>query len=159
MTEARPIRQLDVDQAAAELGVGTTGAPPPEAASAAADVGTPLLVDVREADELTALRVPGALHVPLSDFATTSADLPRDRPLLLLCASGRRSLVAAEYLQRNGHRDVANVSGGIIEWQKRGLPTANGPVTPGQGGADGRAARAGSRSRTPRRPGRGSGRD
>ena len=137
MTDARPIRQLDVDQAAAELGVGTAAMPPAADASPSPATGTPLLVDVREADELAALRVPGALHVPLSDFATTSADLPRDRPLLLLCASGRRSLVAAEYLQRNGHADVANVSGGIIEWQKRGLPTASGPEAPVEGGAGG----------------------
>ena len=136
MSDAHPIRQLDVEQAAAELGLGAADSAAGEEALVAgrgtAESG-PLLVDVREADELTVVRVPGAMHVPLSDFAATSVDLPRDRPLLLLCASGRRSLVAAEYLQRNGHGAVANVSGGIIEWRKRGLPTASGPLPPRAG--------------------------
>ncbi len=134
MSDGRPIRQLDVEQAAAELGIGPAGSGA-EPGDREREPGTngplPVLVDVREADEVNVIHVPGARHVPLSDFATTSAGLPRDRPLLLLCASGRRSLVAAEYLQRNGHGDVANVSGGITEWHRRGLPTASGPMSPG----------------------------
>jgi rhodanese-related sulfurtransferase len=113
------IPQLDVNEAADRL-AGKTGGP------------GPLLVDVRETNELLVVRVPGAVHVPLSDFANASARLPTDRPLLFLCASGRRSLVAAEYLQRHGASEVANVTGGIIEWQKRGLPTMTGPLAEGE---------------------------
>ncbi|MDQ3938140.1 MAG: rhodanese-like domain-containing protein, partial [Chloroflexota bacterium] len=69
----------------------------------------PLLVDVRERNELEVVRAAGVIHVPLSEFAESSRRLPRDRELLLICASGNRSLVAAEYLQRNGYPNVANV--------------------------------------------------
>jgi rhodanese-related sulfurtransferase len=118
-----PIPQVDVSEAAERLrGVASDGG--------AVDTPAPLLVDVREAGELTALHVPGSLHVPMSDFANAAQTLPQDRPLLFICASGRRSLVAADYLRRQGHPDVANVVGGIIEWRKRGLPTASGPLHP-----------------------------
>ena len=93
----------------------------------------PLLVDVREANEFATVRIPGAMLLPLSELQTRYAELPRDRPLLLHCAAGKRSLVAAEFLKRNGYADVANVEGGIIEWQKAGLPVSQGAVAPGEG--------------------------
>lgn len=122
-TQPQPIAHLDVDDAARRLREGGSGGA--------------LLVDVREADELTVVRVPGAVHVPLSNFAEASRALPADRELLLFCASGRRSLVAAEFLQRHGHVQVANIVGGIIEWHKRGLPTLSGPLTPDELGRRG----------------------
>ncbi len=106
-----PIPEVDVEEAAHRLEAGA---------------GRPLLVDVREGDELAVVHVPGALHAPMSNLADAAQSIPTDRSLLLICASGKRSLVAAEYLRRNGHADVANVAGGINEWQKRGLPTAGG---------------------------------
>ena len=93
----------------------------------------PVLVDVREVYEFRQLRVPGAVLVPLSEFATAHTGLPKDRPLLVMCASGKRSLVAAEFLSRNGYPDVANVEGGIIAWHGAGLPTTDGPPAPGEG--------------------------
>lgn len=122
MTHQSPIPQVDVSEAAERLREA--------AEDAAGNTAAPLLVDVREAGELTAFHVPGSLHVPMSDFVNAARRLPPDRPLLLICASGRRSLVAADYLRRNGHPQVANVAGGIIEWRKRGLPTASGPLHP-----------------------------
>ena len=94
---------------------------------------TPLLVDVREANEFATIRIPGAALLPLSELQSRYGELPKDRPLLLHCAAGKRSLVAGEFLKRNGYADVTNVGGGIIEWQKAGLPVASGPVTPGEG--------------------------
>ncbi len=126
MTEHGPIPEIDVDRAAQRLHNG-----------AAAD--SPLLVDVREANELIAVHVPGSMHVPMSDLVNAAESIPTGRPLFLICASGRRSLVAAEYLRRHGHPDVANVGGGIIEWQKRGLPTGRGQLSP-VGSADEPAA-------------------
>ena len=52
----------------------------------------------------------------------------RDRPLLLMCAAGSRSAAATAWLMRNGYSDVANVAGGINEWQKAGLPVRSGPI-------------------------------
>ena len=88
--------------------------------------GGPLLVDVREPDEYAMVRVPGAVLVPLSEFASRFEELPRDRPLLVMCAAGKRSLVAADHLRRAGYPDVANVEGGIIAWQRAGHPVESG---------------------------------
>lgn len=93
----------------------------------------PLLVDVRERDEFAALRVPGAVLLPTSQFATGYTRLPRDRPLLVMCAVGGRSGRVTEALLGAGWTDVANVAGGINAWSAAGLPTRSGPPDPGEG--------------------------
>ncbi len=98
-----------------------------------ADSPEPLIVDVREMDEFVEARVPGAVLLPLSGFAETFERLPRDRPLLVMCASGRRSMVAADHLLRHGYSDVTTVSGGIIAWRDAGLPVKGGRPAPGEG--------------------------
>jgi len=98
-----------------------------------ADEPRPLLIDVRERDEFTALRVEGAVLLPLSSFADTYEQLPRDRPLLMMCAAGKRSLAAADHLTRHGFPDVTNVTGGIIAWRAAGLPVRDDAVRPGEG--------------------------
>jgi rhodanese-related sulfurtransferase len=92
-----------------------------------------VIVDVREADELDVVRVDGATHLPMSAFTERAAELPSDRPLLILCASGARSAAVTGYLLRSGWTDVANIEGGITAWQKAGLPVQRGPLAPGQG--------------------------
>ena len=86
----------------------------------------PVLVDVREQNEWDEVHIPGAIHVPLSAITERYLELPADRPLVLQCASGKRSLVAAEFLRRNGYPDVANMTDGIVGWQKAGLPVERG---------------------------------
>ena len=94
----------------------------------------PLVVDVREPNEFAAVRLEsGVALMPLSTFQQRWQELPRDRPLLLMCAGGGRSAAATAWLARNGYTDVANVAGGITEWQKAGLPVRRGPVEPGEG--------------------------
>ena len=115
--QAQPIPQLDVQQAADRL-----TQPDSEGRRA-------LLVDVREQHELETVRAAGVVHVPLSTFADGVQTLPKDRPLLFICATGKRSLVAAEFAQRHGAAEVANVAGGTVEWQKQGLPTTSGPLS------------------------------
>jgi rhodanese-related sulfurtransferase len=104
-------------------------------ASVRASDGRPaaLIVDVREADEFAAVRVEAAAHLPMSGFVTRAAELPRDRPLLILCATGSRSAAVTGYLLRSGWTDVTNIDGGITAWQRGGLPVRRGPVTPGEG--------------------------
>jgi rhodanese-related sulfurtransferase len=98
-----------------------------------ASAGAPLTVDVREANEFAAVRLDGVALVPMSTFATRFEELPRDRPLLVMCAAGSRSAAATAHLLRNGWTDVTNVAGGITEWERAGLPVVRGPVTPGEG--------------------------
>lgn len=94
----------------------------------------PLVVDVREANEFAAVRLEdGVALLPLSEFQSRWQELPRDRPLLMMCAAGSRSAAATAHLVRNGYPDVANVAGGITEWQRAGFPVRQGPVEPGEG--------------------------
>lgn len=99
----------------------------------AAGDGGPLLVDVREPDEFAVVRIPGAVLLPLSRLQEEYERLPTGRPLILQCASGRRSLAAAGFLQQRGYADVTNMEGGVVEWRAQGLPVSEGPVTPGEG--------------------------
>lgn len=93
----------------------------------------PLLVDVREPDEFHVVRVGGSVLLPLSTFMQQYQQLPGDRPLLILCRSGNRSSAATAHLLANGWRDVNNVAGGIIDWERAGLPVNRGAVAAGEG--------------------------
>ncbi len=104
-----------------------------EAETRRADGSNALIVDVREPGEFLAVRVEGAVLVPLSQFASRFGELPKDRPLLVMCASGTRSLAATGHLIHNGYSDVVNVEGGITAWERSGLPVKRGPTDPGEG--------------------------
>jgi rhodanese-related sulfurtransferase len=93
----------------------------------------PLVVDVREPNEFAAVRLDDVVLLPMSSFAERFEELPRDRPLLLMCAAGSRSAAATAHLLRNGYSDVTNVAGGITDWERAGLPVRKGPVAPGEG--------------------------
>jgi molybdopterin/thiamine biosynthesis adenylyltransferase/rhodanese-related sulfurtransferase len=84
--------------------------------------GDAVLVDVRESEELASGKVPGALHVPRG-FLESRIDgvMPdREQRVILYCASGVRSALAAATLQQLGYRDVASMTGGITLWKDRG---------------------------------------
>jgi glyoxylase-like metal-dependent hydrolase (beta-lactamase superfamily II)/rhodanese-related sulfurtransferase len=83
----------------------------------------PQLVDVRTPDEWAAAHIDGALNIPLSQLATRLTELPTDRQLIVYCASGYRSAVAASLLRREGLPDVANLVGGLGAWTSAQLPT------------------------------------
>ena len=86
----------------------------------------PLIVDVREADEVARVRLDQGVHIPLSGFVERVTELPRDRPLLILCAAGNRSAAVTGYLLRSGWTDVTNIDGGITAWERAGLPVHRG---------------------------------
>ena len=83
------------------------------------------LIDVREADEYAQARVPGAVLIPLSEFASRYAELPNDREVVLMCAGGVRSARAAEFAAQQGFQ-VSNLEGGIQAWHSLGLPVEFG---------------------------------
>ena len=97
------------------------------------DDGRPLLLDVREPNEFEAVRAPGAALVPTSQFMARVAELPTDRPILVICHSGGRSAAVTGYLVRTGRTDVANVAGGMLAWERAGLPTLHGRPAAGEG--------------------------
>jgi rhodanese-related sulfurtransferase len=97
------------------------------------DPARPLLVDVREENEFADLRAPGAVLVPMSSFQARAGELPRDRPLLVVCHLGGRSAAATGFLIRSGWTNVVNVTGGMDAWERGGLPVRRGTPDPGEG--------------------------
>lgn len=76
----------------------------------------PLLLDVREADELEVCRIDGAVHIPMRTVSARAGELPKDRLILVQCHHGGRSLRVTEYLRANGFSRVSNLKGGIDRW-------------------------------------------
>ncbi|HEV2612104.1 MAG TPA: rhodanese-like domain-containing protein [Noviherbaspirillum sp.] len=112
------IQNLSAAQVAEELKKGTT------------------LIDLRESEERTRDgAIPGAYHAPrgmLEFYADPSSPYHRDefspdRRLILHCASGGRSALAADTLQQMGYRDVAHLDGGFKAWKEQGQPTQTAP--------------------------------
>lgn len=97
------------------------------------DPDSPILLDVREANEFGVVRAPGAVLVPTSVFAARLAELPAGRPLMVICHVGGRSAAVAGFLIRSGRTDVVNVAGGMDAWERAGLPVRRGPLVPGEG--------------------------
>ena len=85
-----------------------------------------LILDVRQPDEYQAGHVTGSQLIPLDQLALRLDELPRDRPIVAVCRSGNRSGVATGMLKRAGFADIANLKGGILAWQKQGLPVEQG---------------------------------
>ena len=84
--------------------------------------GAPLAVDVRGPGERAQKYVEGSLSVPLNHLVERVKDLPKDRPLLVYCAGGYRSSIAASILQKHGFDRVSEIAGGITAWETSGLP-------------------------------------
>lgn len=101
------ISEIDVDELDARIAAGAT------------------LIDVREVDEYTESHVPGAVLVPLSELNGRVDEIPTDRPSLIICRSGARSMKACEFLAQTG-RDVTNIFGGTLAWIDSGRDVVTG---------------------------------
>lgn len=85
-----------------------------------------LVVDVRTPEEQELLRIPGSIAVPMAELMQGRVQLPKDKPVLLVCAVGGRSYAAGLYLVKEKYQRVYNLRGGISAWQKAGLPLEYG---------------------------------
>ena len=95
------------------------------------------ILDVRTPEEFATGYIPGAVNIDCQapDFiGKVKAAVPSGRKIALYCRSGRRSADAQKMLQKEGY-SVVDLKGGIIEWEKEGLPVTNGSddffTTPG----------------------------
>ena len=78
-------------------------------------------LDVREPNEWNLGHLPGAMHIPRGTLETkVEAVLPRDRRIVIYCAGGNRSALAADTLQQMGYQDVVSMSGGFTGWAQSG---------------------------------------
>ena len=97
-----------------------------QAAERLAGPQPPLILDVRAPAEREALRLKGSIGVPLNHLGRRMEELPKDRPILVHCASGYRSSIAASMLAGQGYRQVSDLIGGIAAWQAERLPVETG---------------------------------
>lgn len=94
-----------------------------------------VVVDIRETEERHDGTIAGAIHVPrgMLEFRADPTSpyhderLHPDRRVLLHCASGGRSALAARALERLGYTDVAHLDGGMVAWREQGHPVAAAP--------------------------------
>ncbi len=100
------VEEISVDELAARLAPGV------------------ILLDVREAQELVEVRVPGVTHIPLGELETRATEIPEGE-LFVICRSGARSMVACQQLGAMG-RPAVNVAGGTIAWIGSGRDTESG---------------------------------
>lgn len=84
----------------------------------------PLVLDVRNAGERDGGAIAGSLHTPLAELHRRNAEVPTGRPVVVYCAGGYRSSVAASLLRKAGHGDVSDLLGGYEAWR-----VARQPVT------------------------------
>src|ERR1700684_3638114 len=108
LDEARSsIKQIDIDQARKML-----------------DQPGTVLIDVRESDEWRQGNIPQAIAIPRGFLELRVEEKVPDHktPVILQCASGTRSLLAARTLHELGYENIYNMTGGVNSWKDRGLP-------------------------------------
>jgi len=82
----------------------------------------PVIIDVRNNSEYNAEHLESAKHIPLDYINEHLAEFPKDKPFILHCAGGYRSMIAASILKARGYHDLKDVVGGFKEIAKTNLP-------------------------------------
>lgn len=81
-----------------------------------------VFIDVREPFELQEGIIPNALSVPLATLNTSINKLDKKKSYVLVCRSGRRSSNAVQIMENAGFKKLTNLSGGMLDWYKKGYP-------------------------------------
>lgn len=83
-----------------------------------------LLLDVREQSEYDEVHAPNVMLIPLGQLPARMNELTshKDQVIAVMCHSGRRSAKAVKLLEEAGYNRLSNVNGGIVAWEKAGLP-------------------------------------
>jgi hydroxyacylglutathione hydrolase len=109
-------------QSTPDLTVATERVSAPFAAELLSASDPPVVVDVRAPREREQKSIAGSLSLPLNHLAEDLGKLRRDRAILVHCAGGYRSSIAASLLQRAGFDRVSEIAGGIAAWEAANLP-------------------------------------
>ena len=115
--KARPDLTLTTDRLSAPFAAEVLSSPEP-----------PLAVDVRTPRDRNQKSIAGSVGIPLNHLTENLKQLPHDRPLLVFCAGGYRSSIAASLLQSRGFRRVSEIAGGIVAWEAANLPVQSAPA-------------------------------
>jgi len=81
-----------------------------------------VILDIRTPQELREGAIEGSTLVPFWAIMQNKLKLPKETPIMLVCAVGGRSYAAGQMLVKYGYREVYNVSGGLVAWKEAGLP-------------------------------------
>jgi rhodanese-related sulfurtransferase len=112
--ESRPELMMSTERLSAQVAA--------ERVAAVAREGAPVMLDVRAPGERQQKRIPGSVGIPLNHLGERLSELPSDRQILVYCAGGYRSSIAASLLQRHGFTRVSEIAGGIAAWDAGQLP-------------------------------------
>ena len=82
----------------------------------------PFVLDVRTDSEWSSGHIKGALHIHAGKLQERMAEVPKNKPIAVVCGSGYRASIASSLLKREGYSDVSNVLGGMSAWKAAGLP-------------------------------------
>ena len=94
-----------------------------EQAKNAVDTKDAQFIDVRTIEEYAGGHAVGAKNLPLDKLEADFAELDKNKPVYVICETGRRSQKGSEILQKAGFKDIYNITGGTSEWKSAGLPT------------------------------------
>ena len=89
------------------------------------DAKRPLVIDVRQPEEYRNGHIAGAKLIPLGELKARMQELPKDKEIVCICASGGRSSSATKMLVDAGFTAI-NMNGGMFNWQRAGLPVKKG---------------------------------
>ena len=81
-----------------------------------------VVVDVRTPQEFATGSLPGARNIPVEKVGEKMRDIKKDKPLIVVCATGSRAGKAAAQLRAGGYGEVYVLAGGIAAWREAGLP-------------------------------------
>ena len=113
-----------------ELTAATERLSAPFAAEMMSSSEPPVVVDVRAPRERQLKHIALSLGMPLNHLTENLAKLPKGRPVLVYCAGGYRSSIAASLLQRAGFERVSEIAGGIAGWEAAHLPVQTETESP-----------------------------
>jgi len=85
----------------------------------------PVVIDVRTPREREQKQIAGSVNIPLNHLSERSQELPKNRVLLVHCAGGYRSSIAASILKKSGFNQVSEIAGGMAAWEAAKLPVSS----------------------------------
>lgn len=94
-----------------------------EQAKTVVDAKDAQFIDVRTTKEYAGGHAPKAINLPLDALEKDLSKLEKDKPVYVICETGRRSQKGAEILQKAGFKNVYNIGGGTSAWTSAGFPT------------------------------------
>lgn len=82
-----------------------------------------ILIDIRKAESYKAGHIPQARNIPAEDLVTKTEKIAKDKPIIVVCDTGRNAQRSVADLRKQGFTDVSVLEGGLVAWTQAGLPT------------------------------------